>query len=238
MVEDDLCHNIAFGSAVRLVRGAASPTGLLMSLNLSRNAVAMERALGFLADAERALDDCSSCLARDVIVSEAQATEHNRSIVCAKDALLALRRQIRGEHEEVCRHLQEAQLRFLQSKPLISLATGYTGCDTTFERALDLSAFVYAPDVDDPWGTDEAEGYGATQRRILPAASTSSISQQMVVQTGAGSVEDTGGSDRQVNSSLDAVDHDDDVETVRAYSDDGHSYAGTIVRGVLRDDSE
>ena len=83
MVEDDLCHNIAFGSAVRLVRGAASPTGLLMSLNLSRNAVAMERALGFLADAERALDDCSSCLARDVIVSEAQATEHNRSIVCA-----------------------------------------------------------------------------------------------------------------------------------------------------------
>ena len=52
-----------------------------MSLNLSRNAVAMERALGFLADAERALDDCSSCLARDVIVSEAQATEHNRSTV-------------------------------------------------------------------------------------------------------------------------------------------------------------
>ena len=97
---------------------------------------------------------------------------------------------------------------------------------------------MYAPDVDDPWGTDEAEGYGATQRRILPAASTSSISQQMVVQTGAGSVEDTGGSDRQVNSSLDAVDHDDDVETVRAYSDDGHSYAGTIVRGVLRGDSE
>ena len=91
MVEDALCHNIAFGSAVRLVRGSASPTGLLMSFNLSRNAVAMERALGFLADAERALDDCSSCLARDVIVSEAQATEHNRSIVCAKDALLALK---------------------------------------------------------------------------------------------------------------------------------------------------
>ena len=66
-----LCH----------VREAASPTDLLMSLNLSRNAVAMERALGFLADAERALEDCSSCLARDVIVSEAQAAEHNRSIV-------------------------------------------------------------------------------------------------------------------------------------------------------------
>ena len=120
VLEDDLSHNTAFGSALRQVRGAASPADLLMSLNLSRNAVAMERALGFLADAERALDDCSSCLARDVIVSEAQATEHNRSIVSAKDALFALRRQIRGEHEEVCRHLHEAQLRFLHSKPLIS----------------------------------------------------------------------------------------------------------------------
>ena len=73
------------------VREAASPTDLLMSLNLSRNAVAMERALGFLADAERALEDCSSCLARDVIVSEAQAAEHNRSIVNARNALHALR---------------------------------------------------------------------------------------------------------------------------------------------------
>ena len=105
-----------------------------MSLNLSRIAVAMERALGFLADAERALEDCSSCLARDVIVSKAQAAEHNRSIVSARDALFALRGQIRGEHEEVCRHLQEAQLRFLQSKPLISLATAYTRCDTTLEE--------------------------------------------------------------------------------------------------------
>ena len=60
----------------------------------------------------------------------------------------------------------------------------------------------------------------------------------MVVQSGAGSVEDTRERDRQVNSSLDAVLYDDDVETVRAYSDDGHSYAGTIVRGVLRGDSE
>ena len=61
----------------------------------------------------------------------------------------------------------------------------------------------------------------------------------MVVQTGAGSVEDTRERDRQVNSSLDAVLYDDDdVETVRAYSDDGHSFAGTIVRGVQRGDSE
>ena len=86
--------------------------------------MAMERALGLLADAERALEDCSSCLARDVMVSEAEAAEHNRSVMCARDALLASRRQIRREHEEVCRHLEDAQLRFLQSKPLIALATG------------------------------------------------------------------------------------------------------------------
>ena len=88
-----LCH----------VREAASPTELLMSLNLSRNAVAMERALSFLADAERSHDDCYSCWARDVIVSEAQTAEHNRSIVNARNALHALRGQIESEHGEVCR---------------------------------------------------------------------------------------------------------------------------------------
>ena len=75
-------------------------------------------ALSHVADAERALEDCSSCLVRDVIVSEAQAAEHSRSIVDAKNALLALRGQIRREHEEVCRHFQDAQLRFLQSSRL------------------------------------------------------------------------------------------------------------------------
>ena len=75
----------------RLVREAASPTDRLISFNSSRNAVAMEKAFGFLADAERALEDCSSCLARDVIVSEAQATEHNRSIVGTRNALHALK---------------------------------------------------------------------------------------------------------------------------------------------------
>ena len=44
----------------------------------------------------------------------------------------------------------------------------------------------------------------------------------MVVQSVAVSVEDTRESDRQVNSSLDVVAHEDDVETIRAYSDDGH----------------
>ena len=85
----------------------------------------------------------------------------------AKDALFALRRQIRGEHEEVCRHLHEVQLRFLHSKPLINLATGYTGCDTTFEREMDLSGLVHAPIETDPWLVDEAEEYGSSQGRIL-----------------------------------------------------------------------
>ena len=30
---------------------------------------------------------------------------------------------------------------------------------------------------------------------------------------------------------------DDDDETVKGLSDNGHSYAGTVVRGVLREDS-
>ena len=42
----------------------------------------------------------------------------------------------------------------------------------------------------------------------------------------------------QVNSSLDSALHDDDDETVKDYSEDGHSYAGTVVRGVLRGDNE
>ena len=79
--------------------------------------------MGFLVDAERALEDCFSCLERDVIVSEAQAAQYNPSFVSARDALFALRGEIRREHEEVCRHLQDAPLRFLQSKPLINSAT-------------------------------------------------------------------------------------------------------------------
>ena len=50
-------------------------------------------------------------------------------------------------------------------------------------------------------------------------------------------VEDTNECYRQVNSSLGSALHDDD-ETVKAVSDDGHSYAGTVARGVLRGDSE
>ena len=69
-------------------------------------------------------------------------------------------------------------------------------------------------------------------------ASSSSRSQRMVVRSGVGSIEDTHESGRLVNSSLDSAMHDDDDETVKGLSDDGHSYAGTVVRGVLRGDSE
>ena len=69
-------------------------------------------------------------------------------------------------------------------------------------------------------------------------ATSSSRSQQMVVHSDAGFIEDTHECYRQVNSSLDSALHDDDDETVKAVSDDGHSYAGTAVRGALRGDSE
>ena len=42
----------------------------------------------------------------------------------------------------------------------------------------------------------------------------------------------------EVFSSQDSAVHDDECETVKGLSDDGHSYAGTVVRGVLRGDSE
>ena len=72
-----------------------------MSLNLRRNLAAMGRALSLLADAEQSLDDCSYCLLRDVIVSEAQAVEHNRSIVDAKAAIGVLRKNLQKFQEEV-----------------------------------------------------------------------------------------------------------------------------------------
>ena len=149
----------------------------------------MERALGLLADAEQALEDCSSCLVRDVIVSEAQAAEHNRSIVSARDALSALRRQIRREHEEVCRHLQDAQLRFLQSKPLINLATGYTGCENTPERELDLSSLVFEPvETDAVYSEGSVLPADESQLTPMPLAALSSALQQMVVHSDAGSM--------------------------------------------------
>ena len=72
---------------------------------------------------------------------------------------------------------------------------------------------------------------------MLMADLSSSRSQRMVVQPDAGIIEDADEGNRQVNSSLDSALHDDD-ETVKDVSEDGHSYAGTFVRGVLRKDSE
>ena len=80
-----------------------------------------------------------------------------------------------------------------------------------------------------------------TRLGLMPCSAWSkkkSRSQRMVVQTDAGFIEDFRGSGSQVNSSLDSALHDDDSETVKGISDDGHSYAGTVVRGVLRGDSE
>ena len=84
---------------------------------------------------------------------------------------------------------------FLQSKPLISLATGYTGCDSNMERELDLSALVYEPNESE-FAQSEDDGVPAlAQGTQMP--SSSSRSQQMVVQSDAGTVEDAHGSVRQ-----------------------------------------
>ena len=206
-----------------------------MSLNLSRNAVAMQRALGFLADAEGSLEDLSSCLARDVIVSEAQAAEHSRRIVDARNALNALRRQILCEHEEVCRHLRDAQMSFLQSKPLISMATGYTAGESNVERELDLSGLVYAPNESSAQ-SEGVEGQVLARTRHI-AGSSSSRSRRMDVLSNAGNFEDGRGSVEVASSQTSAL-RDDECDTVKGLSDDGHSYAGTVVRGVLRGDSE
>ena len=104
------------------------------------------------------------------------------------------------------------------------------------ERELDLSALVYEPNESE-FAQSEDDGVPAlAQGTQMP--SSSSRSQQMVVQSDAGTVEDAHGSVRQLDSPLDSALHDDDSETVKGFSDDGHSYAGTIVRGVLRGDSE
>ena len=200
--------------------------------------MAMQRALGFLADAEGSLEDLSSCLARDVIVSEAQAAEHSRRIVDARNALNALRRQILCEHEEVCRHLRDAQMSFLQSKPLICMATGYTAGESNVERELDLSGLVYAPNESSAQSaqSEGVEGQGLAHTRHI-AGSSSSRSRRMDVLSNAGNFEDGRGSVEVASSQTSAL-RDDECDTVKGLSDDGHSYAGTVVRGVLRGDSE
>ena len=82
----------------------------------------------------------------------------------------------------------------------------------------------------------EAEGLELAPSQ-MPFAASSSSSQQMVVQANAGNFEDNRRSVELI-SSVDSALQDDECETVKGLSDDGHSYAGTVVRGVLRGDSE
>ena len=77
---------------------------------------------------------------------------------------------------------------------------------------------------------------GSTQ--MMRAAASSSL-QLVDVHPEAINLEDIDDCNRQVNSSLElSLRDDDDDATVKEVSDDGHSYAGTIVRGGLRGDSE
>ena len=80
---------------------------------------------------------------------------------------------------------------FLQSKPLISLATGYKGGESNVERELDLSAFVYAPNESLVAQSEDADGFGLAHTQ-QPGVSSFLRSQQMVVQTNAGNFEDGG----------------------------------------------
>ena len=59
----------------------------------------------------------------------------------------------------------------------------------------------------------------------------------MDVLSNAGNFED-GRRSVEVASSQTSALRDDECDTVKGLSDDGHSYAGTVVRGVLRGDSE
>ena len=157
---------------------------------------------------------------RDVIVSEAQAAEQNRSIVEAKNALSALRSQIKPDHE-VCRHLQEAQLRFLQTKPLIVLATGYTGYLNKSEtQELDLSTLVYRIDGSNDACLEASEDHAGSTQTMRAASSSSQL---VNVRPEAVTLEDTDECDHQVNSSLGLSLQDDDDATVKETSDEGHS---------------
>ena len=124
-----------------------------------------------------------------------------------------------------------------QTKPLISLATGYTGClDISERQELDLPTLVYRTDGSNDACLEASEDHaGSTQ--TMRAAASSSL-QLVDVHPEAINLEDTDECNRQVNSSLELSLQDDDDATVKEASDDGHSYAGTVVRGGLRRDSE
>ena len=70
-----------------------------------------------------------------------------------------------------------------------------------------------------------------------PSFFSSSAVQRLAVQTNEGNFEVDRRSVEDLPS-LDSAVHDKDREMVKGLGDDGHSYAGTVVRGVLRGDSE
>ena len=84
---------------------------------------------------------------------------------------------------------------------------------------------------------EASEVPGSSTQTMRAAASTGL--QLLDIQHEAIFLEDTDERDRQVNSSRElSLPGDDDDTTVKGGSDDDHSYAGTVVRGGLRGDSE
>ena len=77
---------------------------------------------------------------------------------------------------------------------------------------------------------------GVAAGRLLPTLASSSVVQQMDSQINEGNFEVDRRSD-EAFSSLDSAVRDE-CDTVKGLSEDGHSYAGTVVRGVLRGQSE
>ena len=134
-------------------RKAASPIDLLKSLNLSRNAMAMERGhWAFLL--KRALEDC---VLRVMLLSRRHKLQTSRSFM-----ELCL---LEGDKSEV------NMRRCADIWPQVTLG------GTPFRKEnFDLSAFVYEP-IEFASGADDVDVRGLSHRRVLLAASSSSRSQ-------------------------------------------------------------
>ena len=83
------------------------------------------------------------CLFRDVIVSEAQAAEHNRSI----EAIVSLKISLVAAHEEVSNSLRQAQLQFVLNRSSVSATIGY-GSESDVQPELDLSSLMVVAEED------------------------------------------------------------------------------------------
>ena len=133
-----------------------------------------------------------------------------------KAAIGVLCENSQKSQEEGSGHLQQAQIRFLENRPLMSLATGYTG--DTGKQELDLSTLVFREaDAEHEFPDDEEEHWN-------------------VIAGESGAVSSVG-HEQSASRSVAAL-GDDDKSTVKELSEDGHSYDGTVVRGGLRRDSE